>query len=77
MELIVCVIGMCIAFVLGMLSKKDNKPIIQNPVQVIKETKEEKKQIEKAKKEDEIINTIAYNIDHYNGTNTGQKDIPR
>lgn len=54
----------------------NNEPIkmeMKSPVQAIKEYKENKQ----IKKEQEIEETIMHNIDVYDGTSIGQKDIPR
>lgn len=54
----------------------NNEPVkmkIKSPIQAIKEH-EERKEI---KREQEIEETIMHNIDVYDGTSIGQKDIPR
>lgn len=55
------------------VNKEPVKMDIKTPVQVIKEH-EIKKEI---KKEQEIEETILHNIDVYDGTSIGQKEIPR
>ena len=47
--------------------------MMPNPVQAIKEHQERVEY----DKEQEVFKTIAENIDNYNGTPYGQKDIPR
>lgn len=37
----------------------------------------ERKEQEEAKKEQDKIDTILYNIENYNGSAAGQKDVPR
>lgn len=44
-----------------------------NPIQYIQEQREKQQAI----KEQKRINTILENIDNYNGTDAGQKDVPR
>lgn len=51
--------------------KKEKKTL--NPMNIYREHKEK----EEAKKEQEIVDTIAHNIDVYDGTTNGQKEIPR
>lgn len=76
MELIVTVVGMCIAFMLG-ASTKEKKIIIPNPVKAVENKIVEKKTQKEIEKQDEIYKTIAANIDNYDGTGNGQQDIPR
>lgn len=49
------------------------KPIIKSPVRIAKEIKDEKVK----EKELERNRIIAENIDNYDGTSLGQKDVPR
>lgn len=59
---------------------KDNKSIDMptiNPVKIVKQTINESKEESKREKEELIEETNLYNIDNYNGTDLGQKDIPR
>ena len=49
----------------------ERKPVIINPVKEIKEMKEEKE----ISKEEQRFKDIADNIDAYNGTSIGQKEI--
>jgi len=70
----------CMSFMCGTMTrqrKTSRKAIkIPNPVKAIKEHNEEKKAFEDYKKETEIYNTILNNIDNYDGTSRGQKEIP-
>lgn len=52
---------------------EDIKPPQIDPMKVFREYEERKE----AKKEQERIDTVMYNIDHYDGTELGQKDVPR
>ena len=47
-----------------------------NPIKVLNKSKEERKEKKEKELEDEYIKTVMYNIDNYNGTSIGQKDIP-
>lgn len=76
MELIVCVIGMLLAFYLGASMGKE-KPITLNPIKIIEEKKESKQLEEEMKEENDYYNAIAENIDNYDGTGLFQKDLPR
>lgn len=49
-----------------------NVPTI-NPMQIIREREDRKE----AEKEQSKIDTILQNIENYNGTSQGQKDVPR
>lgn len=49
------------------------KPIIPNPIDAIEKRQEKLEQ----EKENEIIDTIMHNIDVYDGSPIGQKDIPK
>jgi hypothetical protein len=44
-----------------------------NPMQVIREREERKE----AEREQDKLDTILENIENYNGTSAGQKDVPR
>lgn len=46
-------------------------PVI-NPMQAVREHKDKKK----AREEQNVLDTIMENIDNYDGTSLGQKDIP-
>jgi len=59
---------------------KENKVIDKpnvNPVKVIKKEIENHREEEKNDKERAIEEVNLYNIDNYDGTGIGQKDIPR
>lgn len=78
MELIIYGVSMCIAFLLGAYVKgeKSDKKITLNPVKIIEQKKIEKEIREEINKQDEIMKTIEFNIDNYDGTAMGQKVIP-
>jgi len=77
MELIVYGISMCIAFLLGAYVKEGKEIKVVNPIQSIKQGIEEKAAKREMEKEQEIYKTIAENIDNYDGTSRGQKEMPR
>lgn len=75
--LIIYGVSIFIAFFLGAWIKTQKEVKIQNPVNVIKEIAEDTKTSKEIKKEQERYKIIAENIDNYNGTSKGQKEIPR
>jgi hypothetical protein len=74
--LIIYGISIFIAFYMG-ASTREKKVVIPNPIKMVEQKKEIKKIEKEIQKQDEIYKTIADNIDSYNGTAEGQKDIPR
>lgn len=75
---------LCIIMLLNDLRKeKGLKPISMNPIEKITEIKEkvqENKELEEYKKkqelESEALATMLDNIEKYDGTGAGQKDVP-
>lgn len=56
----------------------NNKELnLPNPIKTIKEDIQAYEETREAVKEQERLDTIAYNIDAYDGTSIGQKEIPR
>lgn len=51
--------------------------IIKTPVEVVKEKIETRAEKREQEKEQDVIDTIQHNIDIYDGTSVGQKEIPR
>ena len=77
-ELIVFGVFMIISFILGAyvgqkVVKGENIEI--NPIKVIDEYKEEKKAKEKIAEEESKFDIMMNNIDSYDGTGIGQKDL--
>lgn len=77
-ELIVFGVFMIISFILGAyvgqkVVKGENIEI--NPIKVIDEYKEEKKAKEKIAEEESKFDIMMNNIDNYDGTGIGQKDL--
>lgn len=56
-------------------SKFKNNEKIENPIAVVKNTIERKKEVEQEKKEAKNLNIMLDNIDRYDGTARGQKDL--
>lgn len=83
MEILLCtVFGVFIllSFVIGVrIGQKVNndEPIRLNPVRAIDEYKEEKEVKRQIKEAESKLNVMFDNIDTYDGTGLGQKDIPR
>lgn len=81
MELLIMGTFMIVSFYLGFILgyKKTNKEKIEiptlNPVKIIRENKENREEIERARKEQEIMDINLANIDAYDGTGVGQKDF--
>lgn len=76
-ELIIYGVSMCVAFFLGAYVKTQKEIKVVNPITTIKETIDKQYSKREAEKEQEIYKTIAENIDRYDGTSRGQKEIPR
>lgn len=71
-----------IMFLLGIFSSKflngNIKPIKTiNPVEIIKESKKVKKQKEQEELKRKQLAVLYDNINNYDGSNLGQKEIPR
>ena len=64
-----------LSFLVGVLSSLGRK-INLNPIENYKEQKEMKEQIRINDLEQRQVATMMENIDNYDGTSTGQKDIP-
>lgn len=48
-----------------------------NPITTIQERAQERREKKKAEEEKAVIDTVLHNIDVYDGTGIGQRDIPR
>lgn len=70
-----------IAFTIGLIfgvGLRNNKEIrVPNPIKMIEEKKQEKKEQEIQNKQQTIMEMNLANIEAYDGTEFGQKDIPR
>lgn len=71
---ILCIFSFTIGAIIGQKTiKGEDIKIVKSPVRIIeeiKDTQEQRKEIEKNR-------IIAENIDNYDGTSIGQKDVPR
>ena len=79
-ELIILGVFIIISFVLGVYigQKLSNKEKIKiNPVEIIQDAKETHQLKKEITKENEKIDTELYNIENYDGTGLGQKEIPK
>jgi hypothetical protein len=56
-------------------SKFKNNEKIENPIAVVKNTIDRKREVEQEKKEARNLNIMLDNIDRYDGTARGQKDL--
>ena len=48
-----------------------------NPAEILREQRERREERRQAEAEQEKIDTILQNIERYDGTSIGQKDVPR
>lgn len=56
---------------------KNEPVVIKTPMEVVKEKIEDRANKREQDKQDELIDAIQHNIDVYDGTPMGQKDLPR
>lgn len=62
---------------IGQKVVKNEPLIIKTPMEAVKEKIEDRTYKREQEKQDELIDTIQHNIDIYDGTTIGQKDLPR
>ena len=74
---LLCIRCLCIGFFVGYKIGKGEKVqvSIPNAVKTVKEKIETKKQNDKISEQLEELNKIYYNIEHYDGTPNGQKEV--
>lgn len=65
-----------LSFLIGVLSALGKSRITLNPVEAYKEHKEQKQQQEEHNLQQKQLEIMLENIENYDGTSTGQKDIP-
>ncbi len=65
-----------ISFLAGAITALCKNKVNLNPIQAHKEKKEIQEQIDKRDLEQRQIATMLENIENYDGTSLGQKDIP-
>ena len=71
---VLCIVSFTIGAIIGQkVVKKEDIKIVPNPVRVIEEIRDTREQ----RKEQEKYKIIAENIDNYDGTGLGQKDVPK
>lgn len=79
MELCLIVLIVCASNVLCVLLSRTGaapkEPAIFNPIEKIKERKENKELSREQKEKQEAIKTMMHNIDMYDGTEVGQRDV--
>lgn len=63
--------------IIGLKIKDGKKIKISSPVEMVKEHKENKETRQEEKQKQKALETMLYNIDIYDGTEFGQKDIER
>lgn len=75
---ILCIICLCIGFFTGyklQTETKREKISIPNPIKIVKEKIQNKKENEKINEQLEEINKIYQNIENYNGSSEGQEEV--
>ena len=76
---ILCIACLCIGFFVGYKIASGNKTInkfsIPNPIKTVKEKIEDKKEQQEIQEQLEELNKIYDNIENYDGSNKGQKEL--
>lgn len=76
---ILCIACLCIGFFVGYKTSGNNKSTskisIPNPIKEIKNKVEDKKANEELQEQLNELNTIYENIENYDGSNKGQKEL--
>lgn len=76
---ILCIACLCVGFFVGYKTAEVNKIVskvsIPNPVKTVKEKIEDRKVQEQIQEQLEELNRICENIENYNGSNEGQKEL--
>lgn len=65
-----------LSFLVGVLSTQTKNKINLNPVEAYKEHKEQRQQQEEHNLKQKQLVIMSENIENYDGTSRGQKDIP-
>lgn len=63
--------------IIGLKIRDDKKIKISSPVEMIKEHKENKEIKHEEQQKQKALETMLYNIDRYDGTEEGQREIER
>ena len=76
---ILCIACLCVGFFVGYKTSNPNKTIskvsMQNPIKTVKEKIENKKEQEAIQEQLDELNRIYENIENYDGSNKGQKEL--
>lgn len=83
--IIICIVmvGMLMAFVVGAkvsqaVSKGEKVELpIPNPVEAVRESVERREERREAKAKTDWFEAVMQNVDNYNGTPMGQREVPR
>lgn len=71
-----CIVSFTIGAIIGQRVNK-GKDITLNPVKVVKEARQESREKREENLKIKQINTMLSNIDNYDGTGSGQTEIPK
>lgn len=75
---ILCIACLCMGFFVGYKTASKstvNKVTISNPIKTIKEKIEDKKEQQEIQEQLEELNKIYGNLENYDGSNKGQKEL--
>lgn len=76
---ILCIACLCVGFFVGYKTAGGNKTVnkvsIANPIKTVKEKMEDKKAQEEIQEQLEELNKIYENLESYDGSNKGQKEL--
>ena len=76
---ILCIACLCIGFFVGHKTAGEYKTVskvsIQNPIKTVKEKMQNKKEQETIQEQLDELNRIYENIENYDGSNKGQKEL--
>jgi len=73
---VLCIVSFTIGAIIGQRVQK-GKDVTVNPVKMVKEAVEERKEKKETDLKIRQVNTMLSNIDNYDGSGLGQKEIPR
>jgi hypothetical protein len=74
---IVQVVCFVVGAKIGQMMSKGKDIEMPHPIEAMRERKEKREAHKEARMEQDKLNTILDNIDSYDGTGIGQKDVPR
>ncbi len=76
---ILCIACLCVGFFVGYKTangnRTANKVSIPNPIKTVKEKIEDKKEQQEIQEQLEELNKIYGNLENYDGSNKGQKEL--